>query len=139
MLRTKLKLLDEKTGEVSDHEFVERGHQRKQMKEVIMCQQGELALLASNRIRGNDLRALLLLMSKCNWNNRVYITRTALASELGVTVENLYKSLQELKRRMHIHFTPTDRGSFEIDPMLCWRGKHEERGPAKSRFLTYFH
>lgn len=99
-----------------------------------MIQLDSIDYLLDFGLVGADLKCLLLIISRCTWANKAYCERKVLAERLGISTQNLWKSLTKLRKCGAIYFDPRSRADITISPFLCWRGAPADRHAA---FLAY--
>lgn len=76
-----------------------------------------------------DVRVLMKLLSRLEFQNFLLISLAELAEEMGRTREGVSKSMKRLEARGIVHRGPRKGRSYSyrLDPFVAWRGKAEDR------------
>lgn len=139
LLKKRFSLTNRETGEKWDGDIEEPGKRRKPTgRKFIFMQQSEMETLIDGRVRGQEMRLLLLLMSRCSWTNQVHYKRKQIGERLGISVENVYHLVKRLQAGKFLWCDPDDNASFAINPMLCWKSDPELRAGAYGDYQNLF-
>jgi biotin operon repressor len=126
--------VDMDTGEMLDYSLV--AIQRKIPNGFaagwIAMAQGAMEMLATSGLRGDDLRVLLLLMARLDFENLISLEQTAVAEKLGMQKQNVNRSIKRLVGIGCLLEGPKIGRSrtYRLNPNYGWKGSSKNHHKA---------
>lgn len=77
--------------------------------------------IADRSIGREEIRVLLLMMTACDYGNRVRVGQKELAADLKMALSNVSRAITALVNSGFLERDST-RGGYTISPRLCWKG-----------------
>jgi biotin operon repressor len=86
--------------------------------------QGAMEMLAASDLRGDDLRVLLLLMARLDFENLISLEQTAIAEKLGMHKQSVNRSIKRLVELGCLLEGPKIGRSrtYRMNPSYGWKG-----------------
>jgi biotin operon repressor len=86
--------------------------------------QGAMEMLAASDLRGDDLRVLLLLMARLDFENLIQVEQTAIAEKLGMHKQSVNRSIKRLVDLGCLLEGPKIGRSrtYRLNPAYGWKG-----------------
>ena len=126
MAEKRVSSVDMDTGEILDYSLV--AMQRKIPNGFaagwIAMAQGAMEMLAASDLRGDDLRVLLLLMARLDFENLIQLEQTSIAEKLGMQRPNVNRSIKRLVDIGCLLEGPKIGRSrtYRLNPAYGWKG-----------------
>lgn len=91
-----------------------------------------LEMLAASDLRGDDLRVLLALLGRLDFENLIQIEQTAIAEKLGMQKQHFSRSIKRLIAQGCLLQGPKIGRSrtYRLNPAYGWRGSGKEHQKA---------
>jgi len=134
-LLTKLKVLNEQTGELEEREFREQKQRKKRNKDFSFMKKAGAELLIESALAATEYRILMALIAKCEWANVVHLPRKEIADLCGVAGSVVSRSMAKLEKACVVARAAADPSRIYINPLICWMGDPDAVWSAHSRFL----
>lgn len=125
-MRKKVGSVDLDTGEVLPHVLVavQQKIPNGFREGWIAMAQTALEMLATSDLRGDDLRVLLALMARLDFENLIQIEQTEIAEKLGMQKQNVNRSIKRLIALGCLLEGPKIGRSrtYRLNPHFGWKG-----------------
>lgn len=134
MAEKRVSSVDLDTGEILDYSLV--AMQRKIPNGFregwIAMAQGAMEMLATSDLRGDDLRVLLLLMARLDFENLTNVPQVDIAEKLGMKAPNVNRSIKRLIELGCLLEGPRVRHhrTYRLNPNYGWKGSSKEHHKA---------
>lgn len=134
MAEKRVSSVDMDTGEILDYSLV--AMQRKIPNGFaagwIAMAQGAMEMLAASDLRGDDLRVLLLLMARLDFENLIQLEQTSIAEKLGMQRPNVNRSIKRLVDIGCLLEGPKIGRSrtYRLNPNYGWKGSSKNHHKA---------
>jgi len=126
--------VDMDTGEMLDYSLVAIQHKIPNgfAGGWVAMAQGAMEMLAASDLRGDDLRVLLLLMARLDFENLISLEQTAVADKLGMQKQNVNRSIKRLVEIGCLLEGPKIGRSrtYKLNPAYGWKGSGKEHRKA---------
>jgi hypothetical protein len=124
--------IDSRTGEMFDLVAVPRSSQHIGGAFVMLTQIAVLDVAKRTDLTDGDLRVLLALLGRLNWENWLMLDLTELSSEIGRERANTSRAIRRLVDAGVLHRGPKAGRSwtYRLDPELGWKGHPSARPKA---------
>ena len=119
--------VDLETGELLPHVLVAM-QQRKIPNGFaagwVAMAQGAMEMLATSDLRGDDLRVLLLLMARLNFENDINVAQAEIAERLGMRFQHVNRSIKRLVDLGCLLEGPKigRNRTYKLNPAYGWKG-----------------
>ena len=134
MDKKRVSSVDMDTGEILDYSLVAMQHKIPNgfAGGWIAMAQGAMEMLAASDLRGDDLRVLLLLMARLDFENLISLEQTAVAEKLGMLRPNVNRSIKRLVEIGCLLEGPKIGRSrtYKLNPSYGWKGSGKEHQKA---------
>lgn len=126
--------VDAETGEILDYTVmvVPRRAPIGFREGWIVMAQTALELLATSDLRGDDLRVLLYLLGRLDFENLIQVEQTAAAEKLAMQKQNVNRSIKRLAELGCLIEGPKVGRSrtYRLNPNFGWKGSGSEHQKA---------
>ena len=126
--------VDMDTGEILDYSLVAVQHKIPNgfAGGWIAMAQGAMEMLAVSDLRGDDLRVLLLLMARLDFENLISLEQTAVAEKLSMHKQSVNRSIKRLVEIGCLLEGPKIGRSrtYRLNPNYGWKGSGKEHQKA---------
>jgi biotin operon repressor len=126
--------VDMDTGEILDYSLVAIQHKIPNgfAGGWVAMAQGAMEMLAASDLRGDDLRVLLLLMARLDFENLISLEQTAIADKLGMHKQSVNRSIKRLVGIGCLLEGPKIGRSrtYKLNPAYGWKGSGKEHQKA---------
>jgi hypothetical protein len=134
MAKKRVSSVDMDTGEILDYSLVAMQHKIPNgfAGGWVAMAQGAMEMLAASDLRGDDLRVLLLLMARLDFENLISLEQTAVAEKLGMLRPNVNRSIKRLVEIGCLLEGPKIGRSrtYKLNPTYGWKGSGKEHQKA---------
>ena len=134
MAKKRVSSVDMDTGEILDYSLVAVQHKIPNgfAGGWIAMAQGAMEMLAVSDLRGDDLRVLLLLMARLDFENLISLEQTAVAEKLGMQRPHVNRSIKRLIELGCLLEGPKIGRSrtYKLNPSYGWKGSGKEHQKA---------
>jgi len=134
MAKKRVSSVDMDTGEILDYSLVAMQHKIPNgfAGGWIAMAQGAMEMLAASDLRGDDLRVLLLLMARLDFENLISLEQTAVAEKLGMHKQSVNRSIKRLVEIGCLLEGPKIGRSrtYKLNPSYGWKGSGKEHQKA---------
>jgi predicted transcriptional regulator len=126
MAEKRVSSVDMDTGEILDYSLVAMQHKIPNgfAGGWVAMAQGAMEMLAASDLRGDDLRVLLLLMARLDFENLISLEQTAVAEKLGMHKQHVSRSIKRLVSIGCLLEGPKIGRSrtYRLNPTYGWKG-----------------
>jgi len=134
MAEKRVSSVDMDTGEILDYSLVAMQHKIPNgfAGGWVAMAQGAMEMLAASDLRGDDLRVLLLLMARLDFENLISLEQTAVAEKLGMHKQHVSRSIKRLVEIGCLLEGPKIGRSrtYKLNPAYGWKGSGKEHQKA---------
>ena len=134
MAEKRVSSVDMDTGEILDYSLVAMQHKIPNGFAAgwIAMAQGAMEMLAASDLRGDDLRVLLLLMARLDFENLIQLEQTLIAEKLGLHKQNVNRSIKRLVDIGCLLEGPKIGRSrtYRLNPNYGWKGSSKNHHKA---------
>lgn len=127
--RDLLRYVDPETGTTIDTLPIYRPKpQTFQGDYVVMFQQPMVHLATNTTLTPQSVRVLLLLLSKLDYDNRVFFKQKSIAEQLNTTAPRISMALKQLREANILR--KDDDGCWHLNPTYAWKGNAKQHRAA---------
>jgi biotin operon repressor len=134
MAEKRVSSVDMDTGEILDYSLVAMQHKIPNgfAEGWVAMAQGAMEMLAASDLRGDDLRVLLLLMARLDFENLIQLEQTLIAEKLGLHKQNVNRSIKRLVDIGCLLEGPKIGRSrtYRLNPSYGWKGSSKNHHKA---------